>query len=257
MNPGRPLRIEVAFTPALLVEPQGKVCLAVDLLRLTSSAVTMFARGLAAALVAGTIEEARRLARQRPGHLLCGEESGTPPPGFDYGNSPSEYDGIDLAGRRAVLATTNGTPALERAAECPVVLLASLLNLSAVATAALEEAAAGEFDIAVLCAGSSGGRFFSLEDAFCAGALVDALASREGVEPSLWSSASAARRLYRSYRGSSRAMLEESDHARGLVGIGFGADLAFCARRDAFDVVPALERTPEGLLRIVARRDAR
>jgi len=256
-SPSRNLRIEVAFTPVLLTEPEGKVCLAVDLLRLSSSAATLFARGLAEALVAGTIEEARRLAAERSGYLLCGEEGGKPPAGFDYGNSPSEFDGLDLAGRGAVLATTNGTPALERAAGCPVVLLASLLNLSAAVSAALEEATAGEFAVAVLCAGNGRGRRFSLEDAFCAGALVDALASREGVEVSLWSSAAAAQRIYRSYRGSARAMFRESDHAAGLAKLGFGADLTFCARRDVFDVVPTLERTPEGLLRIVARRDTR
>lgn len=257
MSRAHSLRIEVAFTPALLAEPQGKVCLVVDLLRMTSSAVTMFARGLAEALVAGTIEEARRLRSERGGYLLCGEEGGNPPQDFDYGNSPSELGGLDLAGRRAVLATTNGTPALERAAECPVVLLASLLNVTAAATAALEEATAGELDVAVLCAGNGRGLRFSLEDAFCAGALVDAMATREGAETTLWSSAAAARRLYRSYRGSARAMFEESDHAAGLRRLGFGADLAFCAQRDVCEVVPALERTREGLLRIVARREER
>jgi 2-phosphosulfolactate phosphatase len=248
----RPLRIEVAFTPTLLAEPEGKVCLVVDMLRLTSSVVTMFARGLSEALVAGTIEEARRLAGARRGYLLCGEEHGKPPEGFDHGNSPSEFDALDLAGRRAVLATTNGTPALEQAAASPVVLMASMLNASAAVAAALREATAGGRDIAIVCAGSGRGRFFSLEDAFCAGALVDALASREGAAVSLWSSAAAARRLYRSYRGSASAMYDEADHAKSIAAIGFGADLAFCAQRDAFDIVPRLECTPERPLRIVA-----
>jgi phosphosulfolactate phosphohydrolase-like enzyme len=52
-------------------------------------------------------------------------------------------------------------------------------------------------------------------------------------------------------------MFRESNHAAGLAKLGFGVDLAFCARRDVFDVVPTLERTPEGLLRIVARRGGR
>ncbi len=56
------MRIEVAFTPAMLPEAEGRVCVVIDALRLTSAVVTMFGRGLEEALVVATIEEARRRA---------------------------------------------------------------------------------------------------------------------------------------------------------------------------------------------------
>jgi len=238
------MRFEVAFTPELLPEPEGKVCVVIDVLRLTSAAVTMFGRGLKEALIVSTIEEALRQAA--PGLLLCGERGGFPPEGFDHGNSPAEFDRLDLRGRRAVLATTNGTDALVRAAACPVVLVGSLLNLSAATAAALLEATARKLDVALLCAGNGAGRYFSLEDAFCAGAFVSKLVEQEH-DVQLWGSAKAALRLYRSYRGSAQAAFRDSDHGASIAKLGFGADLTLCAKRDRFRVVPMLERRPNAL----------
>ena len=245
------MRLDVALAPALLAGPERKVCVVIDVLRATSSLATMFARGLGEALVAGTVEQARALRAERPGHLLCGEEQGLAPAGFDYGNSPVEFDGLDLRGQRAIVATTNGTRALSTAAVCRSVYTAALVNASAAARAAAREARDAGLDLVLLCAGNGGGRLFSLEDAYCAGALVDALEQDEhGLE--LWSSARAALRLYRSYDGPEEA-LRESDHARSLVAMGLGEDVTFCAQRDLFDVAPRLAREAGGTLRLTVR----
>lgn len=242
-----PTRLEVAFTPALLREPERKVCVVIDVLRMTSSAVAMFGRGLAELLVVAGVAQARRLAGPRRRALLCGEAGGLPPKGFDYGNSPSEFARLDLAGRRAILATTNGSPALVRAATAPAVLLGALLNATAVARAAL--AAAGEYEIALVCAGNAGR--FALEDAFCAGAIAEAIIRQaSAVQPS--GSALAARRLYRSYRGSARAAFWEAEVGRGLARLGFGDDLALCARHDRIAVVPGVASVRGGVVRVVA-----
>ena len=247
------MRVEVAFTPAMLVDGSTKVCILVDVLRATSTLVTMFGRGLAEALVTETVDEARRLASARPDYLLCGEEGGLPPAGFHYSNSPTEFDRLDLIKRRAILATTNGTPALARAADCPLVLVGAMLNVQAVTEVALREAAAAGRDVVIICAGHNRARSFSLEDAFCAGAVVEVMLSREGARPEPRSDALAARRLFRSYRGSARAAFLEADHGGTLLGLGLGHDLDFCAQRDRFAVVPRLERRERETLRLVRR----
>lgn len=38
-----------------------------------------------------------------------GERGGIMPEGFDYGNSPTEIEGIDFSGRTIVHTTSNGT----------------------------------------------------------------------------------------------------------------------------------------------------
>ena len=58
-----------------------------------------------------------------------GERLGDRIDGFDIGNSPLEYR--DLAGRRIITTTTNGTIALRACEKAERVLVGALLNLDA------------------------------------------------------------------------------------------------------------------------------
>jgi 2-phosphosulfolactate phosphatase len=209
--------------------------------------VVLLERGVEEVLLAGSIGEARRLARERPQYLLCGERGGLPPRGFQFGNSPVEFAGLDLGGRRAILCTSNGTRALARAAAAPLVLVGALLNATAVARAAAEAAGERGLGVAVVCSGDEGGIAFSLEDALGAGAIVDAVVGLGRATPRLELSdaALAALGLYRAHQGQEQAALRASSHARDLEALGLGEDLSFCARRDAFAVVPYLLRDEE------------
>ena len=97
------------------------------------------------------VEEARALRDALGDGILGGERQAVRIPGFDLGNSPREY--LEAAGETLILSTTNGTRAVVSAAtRCERVLIASLLNLSAVVDATRE---AGE-DVVVVCAGVQG-----------------------------------------------------------------------------------------------------
>jgi 2-phosphosulfolactate phosphatase len=247
------MRIEVIFVPRLASGVEAKVCIVIDALRATSTLVVLIERGVREVVVCGTLAEARRVAR-RTGYLLCGEVDSLPPPDFDYGNSPTEFAALDLGGRSAVLYTSNGTRALRQVAHAQTVLAGALLNRRAAADAALAEAAGADRDIAIVCAGRGHGRYFSLEDAYAAGALVDSLlaqARTARLRLRLWNDALAAMRLYRSYRGRALACFRQADHGRSLVDLGLGHDLEFCARADVSTAVPRLRRGEDGLLRVV------
>src|SRR5438067_8213769 len=115
------MRISVAFVPALARQAEGSVCIVIDVLRASSTLVTMFDRGCRVVVVTPDVASARAgIAGDR---LLCGEQGGLPPDGFDYGNSPAEFDRLDLADREAVFCTSNGTVALCAVASAPVVLV--------------------------------------------------------------------------------------------------------------------------------------
>jgi 2-phosphosulfolactate phosphatase len=248
------MKLDVAFLPSLLREPERYVCVVVDVLRASSSLVMLLEQGVEGVLLAASIPEARRLAREHPQYLLCGERGGLPPSGFQYGNSPVEFAGLDLTGQRAILCTSNGTRALARAATAPLVLVGALLNASAVARAAAKAGAERGLGVAVVCSGDEGGTAFSLEDALGAGAIVDAILGlgREAPRPELSDAALAALTIYRAHQGQEQAALRASSHARDLEALGLGEDLSFCARRDAFASVPHLQRNEEG--RPVLRR---
>jgi len=250
------MKLDVAFLPRLLSDPEASVCVMIDALRASTSMVTLLAGGAQEIVVAESPSAARRIARREPGrHVLAGEENGLAPRGFDYGNSPSEFAALDVTGRRFILSTTNGTRALQRLAASPLVLVGGLVNASAVMRTLLAEAGARRLNAALVCAGLSRGRRLSLEDAVAAGALVDrALNAASAASLELTDGALIAHRLYRAYRGAALAAFRQSEHGRSLIALGFAHDLDFCAQVDRFAAVPRLRRDPSGRLILVAEK---
>jgi 2-phosphosulfolactate phosphatase len=248
------MKLDVAFLPRLLSDPEASVCVVIDALRASSSIVALLAGGAQEIVVAESPAAARRIARQEPGrYVLAGEEDGLALRGFDYGNSPSEFAALDVTGRRFILSTTNGTRALQQMATSPLVLVGALVNASAVMRALLAEAGARRLDAALVCAGLSRGRRLSLEDAVAAGALADrALEDNTSLE--LTDGALIAHRLYLAYRGDALAAFRQSEHGRHLIALGFAHDLDFCARADRFDAVPRLRRETSGRLILIAKK---
>ena len=250
------MKLDVAFLPRLLSDPRASVCVMIDVLRASTSIVTLSAGGAQEIAVAESPSAARRIARREPGrYLLCGEVDGLTPRGFDYGNSPSEFAALDVRGQHFILSTTNGTRALQRLATSPLVLVGALVNAAAVTRTLLAEAEARRLNAALVCAGLSRGKRLSLEDAVAAGALVHrALNDASAASLDLTDGALIAHRLYRSYRGDALAAFRRSEHGRALIALGFAHDLDFCAQADRFDAVPRLRREPSGRLTLFVEK---
>jgi 2-phosphosulfolactate phosphatase len=221
------MRVHVAFTPA--EEVAAPVGIVIDVLRATSTITQALAGGYRRVLCCSEVDDARMVAEAEGGAVLAGERGTVRIDGFDFGNSPREF--LEPAAESVVLTTTNGTRLLLAAAErCDLVVVGSLLNLRAVVDAAL---AAGTSDVAILCAGVQGE--LAMDDAFCAGRIAAAL---EG-EPT--DSAAAAIRLAGSFATNEEG-LGASQSARNLHVSGLDADIAWCARESALDVVPCFSR---------------
>jgi 2-phosphosulfolactate phosphatase len=221
------MRVQVAFTPAEVAgAPVGIV---VDVLRATSTIAQALASGYERVFCCGEVEEALALRERLGEGLLGGERSAVKIEGFDVGASPREFLGEPRA-NTVIFSTTNGTRAiLETASRCDEVLLGSLLNLETVAEGARER---GE-DVAVVCAGFQGQ--FALDDAYCAGRIVQLL----GGEPS--DSAKAADAIARAWPDAHEALL-----ARTYGPPGLEEDIAFCAQVGILDVIPRLSRMVDG-----------
>ena len=219
------MQTHVAFTPdEVAAAPTGIV---IDVIRATSTICQALDAGYERVWCAAEVEDARAL-RENGEVTLGGERLGVLIDGFDLGNSPREY----LEPRSATLAmsTTNGTRAIVTATErCDRVLVASLMNLSAVVDRAREH---GE-DVAVFCAGVKGA--FALDDAYVAGRIVD----RMGGDRS--DAAEAAARLAASYATAEEAF-RASRSGRDLIDHGpdLEEDIPWCARESVLDVVPQL-----------------
>jgi len=221
------IRVDLEFVPTR--SPSETVVL-FDVLRMTTTACALFARGLEELFVVADADEAAAVARAR-GALLFGERAGMPLAGFDGGNSPVEALRLDVAGRRAVACTTNGSKGVEAAARARHLILGAVVNADAVARFLL---ALGVAEVRLSCAGTDGAP--SLDDVVGAASVLRALEAHGGaIEPS--DAARLALHLLDG-RDDPRALLEEAAHARFLRSIGFGDDVELAGRTDVFDVVP-------------------
>jgi 2-phosphosulfolactate phosphatase len=230
------VRVDVDFTPDEAgAAPTGLV---IDVIRATSTICQALATGYERVFCAAEVEDARTLREALGEGVLGGERNAVRIPGFDFGNSPREYD--DPIAETLVLSTTNGTRAVVAAAQrCERVFVASLLNLSAVVEAARE---AGD-DVVVVCAGVQG--TLALDDAFVAGRIVELL----GWERT--DAAEAAARLVSSWSGAEEAF-RASKSGRNLLENApeLEPDIPFCARESVLAVVPRLLAMRDGAAEI-------
>jgi 2-phosphosulfolactate phosphatase len=213
------MRVAVAFTSEQA--PPADLGIVVDVLRATSTIAQALASGYERVLCCADIDEARTLRAEISDSLLGGERNAVRIDGFDVGASPREF--LEPRAGTLILSTTNGTRAiLETARRCGSVVLGSLLNLEAVARAAKTQ------DVAVVCAGFKGS--FALDDAYCAGRIVQLLDAGERNDPAV-----AADLIARAFPSADEAL-----NARTYGPPGLEEDIAFCARESVLDVVPRL-----------------
>jgi 2-phosphosulfolactate phosphatase len=232
------VRVDVAFTPD---EPgAAPTGLVIDVIRATSTICQALASGYERVLCTAEVEEARAVRERLGEGVLGGERNAVRIPGFDLGNSPREY--LEPAGATLILSTTNGTRAVVAAAErCERVLVASLLNLSAVV-----EAARGHGDdVLVVCAGVQGTA--NLDDTFVAGRIAELLGGERT------DAAEAAARLVGTWSGAEEAF-RASKSGRNLLenAPDLEPDIPFCAREGVLDVVPRLVELRDGVAEIRA-----
>lgn len=265
------MQIEVAILPQMVTRLSFRVVLVIDVVRATTSLVTLFERGARSVTLASTIDDARRRGSLHPDALLLGEQAGLPPAGFAYGNSPTELLEADVADRDLIFTTSNGTRALQAVADGRLVLAACLRNGRAAAQYAYAQATAMGADISIVCAGRARCTLVGQDDVICAGYLVEQLILANGGRIAPWQpdadfdtlpapslddgldlddSALLALHFYRSVVASPHTpQPEEIMHAftatgvgQGLARLGLAHDTAFCSQIDRSDRVPWLER---------------
>ena len=229
------MQLDVLFLPRELdARPRPERAAAViDVIRATSTIVTAFRRGARSVLPVPSGEEARPAKAAAPGVLLAGERGGQRLPGFDLGNSPREFTTEVVGGRDAVLTTSNGTKTLRAVGEGRAVAIGAFLNRSAVGRWLVGR----NEDAFIVCSGYEG--IFSLEDAVCAGAVVDRITG-VGAPVVLGDGARACQVLWARYGSDVPGLLRSTGWGRHIVGIGLGADLDVCAQVDVTDVVPVM-----------------
>lgn len=270
-----PKRIDVAFLPQL-IQPgslQGRTAVVADILRATTTIIQALANGCSQVLPQPSIEAARNAHAATPNSILGGERGGRVVDGFHQGNSPLEYTRPIVQEKSLILATTNGTVAMEHCREAKRVLIGALTNLDTVA-----QTIDNDENITIVCSGTDG--HITSEDILFAGALVERLLAPHRNQPTNRRAAGGLRpenldstrsqspdlqistpspddpitdhaRIALNHWQHTRQAVESGTplaeffrHARGginLVKIGHDADIVFASQLNTVPVVPRLD----------------
>jgi 2-phosphosulfolactate phosphatase len=208
-----------------------------DVLRASSTITVALNNGAREVIPVASIESAVKISGSLFGEVTLrgGERNGKTIEGFNLGNSPLEYSEAAVKGKSIIYCTTNGSVAMAKSRYARALIIGSFLNLTTVVDFIREE----NKDFLFICAGRINTLgFFSLEDAVCAGMMIQKLMKIESLELNLSDSAKAAHALYKSFGRSILKMLKTSEHGKFLIEIGFADDLKICAAVDSVPVLP-------------------
>ena len=226
------MKLDVAFLPREIagLNLSDTVCIVLDIFRATTCIVTAFSNDCKKIIPVLSIEEAHKLAEQLGPVLLAGERQSIKMDGCDLGNSPFEFSRTKVGDQTVIMTTSNGTAAVKATEKAYCTLIGSFINASAVC----QEARRYEKDIVIVCAGTD--RIFSLEDALCAGLLVQTLAEIDGI--SLTDSATSALLMYREAETKMTEIAGNSRNGRRLRDLNRADEIAYCLQTDIFHIVP-------------------
>ncbi len=236
-------QLDVVFLPSI-VQPEKlteRVVVVVDILRATTTIINALNSGAECVIPSPSIKGARQMQeRMGDGSVLGGERGGKRVEGFHCGNSPPEYTAQVIAGKSLILATTNGTIAMERCRLAKAVLIGAFVNMGAIAKRIRNEP-----KITLLCSGTDG--HITSEDILYAGALTELILSlnadveiKDSAQISLghWQS------TQHKIQTENKELADFMRTARGgknLVRIGLDKDIVFSSQIDTIPIVPELD----------------
>jgi len=232
------IHIEVHFTPNHLDEMQlkDKNIVIIDVLRASTTIITALHHGAKEIIPVSTVENAVKISGSLFGDvtLRAGERNAKMIEGFNLGNSPLEYTPEVVKGKSIILMTTNGSVAIVKGKHARHLVVAGFVNMHAVIQF-IEEL---DSDFMIICAGKE--NHFCLEDAVCAGRIINELEKTKKTGLVLDDAAIAASTIDKTFGKNILKMLKSAEHGKYLTSIGFGDDLKVCAEIDSMDALPTL-----------------
>lgn len=104
----------------------------IDVFRAFTVEPWLISRNAQHILPVGKVEQAFAYQKQFPQAILCGERNGIMVDGFDYGNSPSQFENADLTGKTVIHTTSAGTQGIANAVNAEEIITGSFVNALAI-----------------------------------------------------------------------------------------------------------------------------
>tara|TARA_B100001750_G_C15474464_1_gene581687 strand:+ start:459 stop:1169 length:711 start_codon:yes stop_codon:yes gene_type:complete len=164
--------IKVCLSPELfhLYSDRKSLVVVVDILRATSAICIAFQNNVKGVVPVSSVEEALEYKGKKD-YILGAERNGKKVKGFKYGNSPLEYNNMDMSNKILVLTTTNGTKTINLAKRDHETIIGSFLNISTL----INFLKNSNKNIIFLCCGWRGS--VNIEDTLFCGAICNSLLS--------------------------------------------------------------------------------
>jgi 2-phosphosulfolactate phosphatase len=242
------VKLFVYHTPELTpIDGVPDCAIAIDVLRATTTIATALHAGAEAVQVFSDIGLLMQQSEQWPEdkRLRAGERGGAKVEGCELGNSPLDCTSERVQGRRLFISTTNGTRALRRIQDAPVVLASALVNRKATVQYAIEQQPE-----MVWLVGSGWQGNYSLEDTVCAGAIAQSLSEELGVSLEVLAGNDevvGALALYNHWQDRLLEMFHYASHGKRLLRLDGHEDLKYCSQTDTLDVLP-MQKEPGVLI---------
>lgn len=206
--------LEIILSPAVYpyrATEGNHITVVIDVLRFTTSLISVFENGAKSVIPVSSPDEAEILKKQ--GFMVAAERDGLRLPFADFGNSAEDFKTPAVKGQTLIYSTTNGTLAMNMAAENGLVVAAAFTNLTAVTGWLTDK----QENLIIICSGWK--NLLSLEDTLCAGALAELLIEsgnfrKKGDEADL------ALSLWKNKRDTLKEALMETSHYKRLIGLG-------------------------------------
>jgi 2-phosphosulfolactate phosphatase len=104
----------------------------IDVFRAFSTTCYAFNAGAEKIIPLGEIKQAYKMKENKPDYILVGERNEQKPPGFDFGNSPSQLLNGNLTGKTIVHTTSSGTQGIANAKNADEIITGSFVNAGAI-----------------------------------------------------------------------------------------------------------------------------
>lgn len=226
--------VEVCFSPAVFdryFDPEA-VILVTDILRASSAICTALEYGVKEIVPVPGIEEARKYKEH--GFIVAAERDGAVLDFADFGNSPYYFMEPWLKDTTIAYSTTNGTNAIQMAAQANKVIIGSFLNLKATCNYLKEQ----NRKVIILCAGWK--QRFSLEDAVHAGAVAECLLQDQRFETNC-DSAKAALDLWEKAKPDLYQYILKAAQKKRLAKLGLDDVIEYCHTPDQSNIIPIFD----------------
>lgn len=241
------MQVFIYHTPELTpVHTLPDCAVVIDVLRATTTIATALNAGAEAVQTFSDLKTLMQVSDtwQPEKRLRAGERGGAKVEGCDLGNSPLDCTPDLMKGRRLFISTTNGTRALQRVEESPIVITAAMINRQAAVNYLLYRQ---PDTVWIVGSGWEGG--YSLEDTACGGAIANALQEQSGQMAIGNDEVIASIALYRQWQNDLLGMFHSCSHGQRLLRLHCQEDLKYCANIDSLDVLP-IQKEPSILVKL-------